>query len=112
MSWVVRARYAGAATAGAERARERDVGRIARVRGEPRSQPGAGPGRSFNDITIVWQRRQPGRRRAVPSQLAATTLSSPYWPRLSWLAIVQTIRYLPGFSVTLVRTTSPGCAVG
>src|SRR3954447_21385794 len=41
--------------------------RIAPPRAEPRGRLGAGPGRSFNDITIVWQRRQPGRRRAVPS---------------------------------------------
>src|SRR3954454_18649918 len=41
--------------------------RIAPGGAEPRGRLGAGPGRSFNDITIVWQRRQPGRRRAVPS---------------------------------------------
>ncbi len=36
------------------------------------------------------------------------TLSSPYWPRLSWLAIVQMSRYLPGFTLTVVVTRSPG----
>src|SRR5829696_2015161 len=32
--------------------------------------PGADPGRSHNDTTIVWQRRQPGRRRAATARRA------------------------------------------
>src|SRR5919199_1873417 len=58
-------------------------------------------------------RRNPGTSAAESTTyVGGRTLSSPYWPRLSWLAIVQTIRYLPGLRVTLVRTTSPGWAVG
>ena len=55
-------------------------------------------------------------RRAAPPSPAhrgAATLSSPYWPRLSWLAIVQVEPVLAGLQRDRrAHDRSPGCAVG
>ena len=55
------------------------------------------PGGRVGDDPDTRARRT--RAAGYAGRAYGTTLSSAYWPRLSWLAIVQTRRYLPGLEV-------------